>query len=169
MMMTSQAANYAKVLFSLGLSEESINKSKEILLGNSELVEVLENPSIRKKEKEAVIDDIFEKDIRNFLKVLCLHQQISFISRIFSEYDKLALESRNVIRAKISYITKPEETELEQIKSMLCNKYKKTGVILELFEDPSLIGGYVLTVANTEYDKSIKGTLKEMQKALVRR
>ncbi|MFU0828355.1 MAG: hypothetical protein ACFWTJ_12655 [Lachnoclostridium sp.] len=40
---------------------------------------------------------------------------------------------------------------------------------MELKEDPSLIGGFVLKVGNTEYDKSIKGTLDELQKTLVRR
>ncbi len=168
-MITSQAANYAKVLFSLGLQEEVIKKSKEVLSQNKELMEALENPSIKRLEKEAVIDRIFDKEIRSFIKVLNLHGQIGAAAEVFQEYDAMVLESNHIIKAQLSYVAKPEETEIQQIKDMLCNKYRKTGVIMELKEDPALIGGFVLTVGNTEYDKSIKGTLEELQKTLVRR
>ena len=167
-MITSQAANYAKVLFSLGLQEEVIKGAKEVL-SNKELMEALDNPSIKRLEKEAVIDRIFDKEIRGFIKVLNLHGQIGSAAEVFQEYDAMVLESKHIIKAQLSYVTKPKETEIQQIKDMLCNKYRKTGVIMELKEDPALIGGFVLSVGNTEYDKSIKGTLEELQKTLVRR
>ena len=62
-----------------------------------------------------------------------------------------------------------DNEDIEQVKEMICKKYNKAGVELDLIEDPSLIGGMVLKVNDTEYDKSIKGTLDEMQKSLVRR
>ncbi len=136
---------------------------------NSELVKALDNPIIMKQEKETVIDHIFEKDIQSFIKVLCLNQCIGIIDKIFEAYEKIVLDSKNIIKAKLSYVTRPDETELEQIKDMLCRKYEKTGVILELEEDTSLIGGFVLSVDNVDYDKSIKGTIEELQKTLVRR
>ncbi|WMJ87278.1 ATP synthase F1 subunit delta [Anaerocolumna sp. MB42-C2] len=168
-MMTSKAANYAKVLFSLGLKEETVQQTKQIFSESYELIDALDNPIIKEKDKEAVIERIFEKDIRGFLKVLCSNQCISILDKIFEAYETLVLDSKNIIAAKLSYVTRPNEAELEQIKDMLCDKYRKTGVILDLEEDTSLIGGYVLTVGDMEYDKSIRGTLSEMQKALVRR
>lgn len=168
-MITSQAANFAKVLFSLKIQEEVVGKTREILSLNKELIEVLNNPTIRRQQKEAVIDRIFDKEICSFVKVLTLHGQIGNVDEIFREYDCLVLESKNLLKVTLAYVTKPEDAQLEQIKDMLCNKYRKAGVIMELKEDPSLIGGFVLTVGNTEYDKSIKGTLDELQKTLVRR
>lgn len=168
-MITAQAANYAKVLFSLGLQEECIENTREILLESRELVEALKNPNIKKKEKESVINRIFNKEISGFLKVLSLHQQIGIVSMIFQAYDALALENKSLLKAELFYVTQPDAEEINQIEDMLCRKYKKTRVIMKLEEDPALIGGFVLMVANTEYDKSIKGTLEELQKALVRR
>ncbi|QHQ63079.1 ATP synthase F1 subunit delta [Anaerocolumna sedimenticola] len=168
-MMTSQAANYAKVLFSLGLKEEAVQQVKQIFLRNHELIEALDNPIIKEKEKEAVIDRIFENDIRSFLKVLCKNQCISILDKILEAYETLVLDSKNIITAKLSYVTRPDEAELGQIKDMLCDKYGKTGVILDLEEDDSLIGGYVLTVGDMEFDKSVRGTISEMKKALIRR
>lgn len=168
-MITWQAANYAKVLFSLGLNEDEVKESSEILLNNRELLQVLDNPVIKDKEKEAVIDKIFTKEIGDFLKVLSTNKSIGLIDNIYEEYESLILDSKNIAKAKLSYVTRPDETELVQIKDMICNKYDKAGVNLELEEDASLIGGYVITIGNTVYDKSMKGTLLELKKALARR
>lgn len=168
-MITYRAANYANVLFSMGFTEESIHESAEILLKNKELMGVLENPSIKESQKVAVINSIFPKEIQGFLKVLCANQCIDIADMIFDEYDTILLNSKNIIKAKLSYVTRPDETELEQIKDMICNKYKKAGVSLELATDASLIGGYTLSIGDTIFDKSIKGTLEELEKTLARR
>ena len=137
-MITSMADNYAKVLFSLGLKEDMVKQTQQIFLTNHELTDALDNPIIKEKDKEAVIDRIFEKDIRGFLKVLCDNQCISILDKIFEAYETLVLDSKNILTAKLSYVTRPEEAELGQIKDMLCDKYRKTGVILSLKEDTSL-------------------------------
>jgi len=168
-MITSQAANYAKVLYSLGIGEESVHRAEQILTENRELVNALGNPIIKKQEKEAVVNDIFSNDIRGFINVLCNNQCIGIFDKIFEAYETIILDSKNLITAKLSYVTRPDDAEIKQIKDMVCNKYKKAGVILTLEEDTSLIGGFVLAVGDMEYDKSIKGTLSELQKALVRR
>lgn len=168
-MITWQAVNYAKVLFSLGIAENIVQNTRDVLLGSKDLMNALNNPSIKLKEKEAVIDKVFDKEICSYLKVICKNQYINMIESIFEAYDTFVLDRKNMIKASLSFITRPDDTELEQIKEMVCNKYKKAGVCLELIEDKSLIGGFVLKVEDTEYDKSIKGTLLEMQKALARR
>lgn len=168
-MITQQALNYAKLLYSLGLKEESVDQTKKLLLSCDELMDVLENPVIKKKEKESVIDALFENEIASFLKVLCENQVVGIFPEIVNAYEGLVLEHKNLLKAKLIYAVKPEDEQLEQIKSMLCNKYKKAGVFLVLEEDVSLIGGYVLYVGNTEYDKSIKGALSEMKKTLIGR
>jgi F-type H+-transporting ATPase subunit delta len=168
-MTTLQTANFAKALFSLELPEEVVEKTKKILKDNKIITEVLENPSINRQQKEAVIDRIFDREICGFVKVLNLHGLLGYADEIFQEYDSMILERKNLLKATLFYVTKPDDDQLEQFKDVLCKKYKKTGVIMELKEDPSLIGGFVLKVGNTEYDKSIKGTLDELQKTLVRR
>lgn len=168
-MITRRAENYGKVLFSLSPSEESIQQSKQILSENCELIKVLDNPVINKQEKEAVIDSLFEKEICNFMKVLCENKCIRIANMIFEAYETIVLASENIIKAKLSYVTRPDDSELGQIKDMISNKYKRIRVELELQEDTSLIGGFVLIIGDTEYDKSIKGTLFELQKTLARR
>ncbi len=168
-MITWRAENYARVLYSMGINEKTILSTKQILTECEELVEALDNPAIKKKEKEAIIEAVFDHEMNNFIKVLCENNCIGMSDMIFKAYETIALEHKNIIQAKLSYVVRPDDIQLDQIKMMLCDKYKKTGVKLELQEDESLIGGYVLTVGDMEYDKSIKGTLSELKKTLVGR
>lgn len=165
--MTQRAINYAKAISDLKLSEECVQNAKEIILKNNELLVALSNPSIKKTEKHAVIDAIFDKEVRNFLKVLCDNECFEIVSEIFEAYETIILDSKNIIKATLTFVTKPDDDQLEKIKEMVCNKYNKAGVLLELKEDSSLLGGFVLSVGDMEYDKSIQGTLSSLHKSLV--
>jgi len=166
--MTNHAMNYAKALFDLNISDEIVQNTKDIL-ENRELLEALSNPSIKKSEKHAVIDTIFDYKISNFLKVLCDNDCMEFISQIIDQYESIVLDSKNIIRATITFVTRPDDDQLEKLKEFVCKKYNKDGVLLELKEDSSLLGGFILSVGDTEYDKSIKGTLSSLHKTLMRR
>lgn len=168
-MRSQRAANYAKALFYLGLSEEKVKAAIQVLIESSELTTAFNNPTIKKWEKEAVINRLFDNQVRNFVKVLCAEHCIDLAAEILREYDTLCLASKNKIRATLSFVTELNRSELEQINDMICKKYNKAGVELELRKDASLIGGFCLTVEGTEYDRSMKGTLKELEKTLARR
>lgn len=165
-MITQRAYNYAKVLYSLGIKEEKVQNTKKLLTSCSELMDILENPAIQKKEKAAVIDALFDPELTIFMKILCENEVMGDFMDIMEAYEEQVLEHKNILKAKLSYAVKPDEYQLEEIKEMLCKKYDKAGILLELFEDQSLLGGYVLQVGTKEYDKSIKGVLKQMQLAL---
>ena len=57
-MISQRAINYAKILDSLQVEKSSVDAAKKLLFNCKELMEVLENPAIKKKEKESVIDEI---------------------------------------------------------------------------------------------------------------
>ncbi len=168
-MISQRAINYAKILDSLQVEKSSVDAAKKLLFNCKELMEVLENPAIKKKEKESVIDEIFEHEIAKFIKLLCENKMIPIFADIMEAYEEIVLEQNNVLKAKLSYAERPADDKIAQIKSMLCEKYNKSDVFLELEQDASLIGGYVLYVGDTEYNKSIKGALSEMQKTLIGR
>ncbi|MDD3173556.1 MAG: ATP synthase F1 subunit delta [Herbinix sp.] len=168
-MISQRAVNYAKILYSLKLKDESVRSAKELLLNNSDLMNILENPVIKKQEKDSVIEVLFEKEIGSYLKVICENQGMDIFTEVMDAYEEIVFEHNDMIKARLAYAIKPDDEELEQIKNMIRDKYKKTEVFLELEEEASLIGGFVLYVGDIEYDKSIKGALSEMQKTLIRR
>ncbi len=168
-MITQRAFHFAKVLTSLQISEEVIHGTEQCLLICLELTEALENPLVKKMEKYKVIETVFDAAIVDFMKLLCAHEAIGIFEEIQEAYEALTFEQRGILKAKLCYTMEPEDAQLEQIKNMLCEKYQKKDVFLQLEEAPSLIGGFVLYVGGTEFDKSIKGAISELQKALIER
>lgn len=166
--MTQCAMNYAKDLFDLKINKECVQNTINIILENKELFSALSNPSINKGEKHAVIDSIFEEEIRSFLKVLSDNDCMEIIGEIFKQYQMILLERNQVIKATLSYVSKPEDEQIEEMKVMICKKYNKADVLLELKEDLSLLGGFVLSVEDMVYDKSVRGTLSSLEKTLVK-
>lgn len=164
--MTHRTMNYAQALFDLNVPEDSIKNTKVLILDNKELLDALSNPAVKKREKHAIIHNVFDKEVRNFIKVLCDNDAITSINEIFDAYENITLDSKNIIKAVFRYASRPNDDEIQKIKDMLCSKYNKKDVLLELKEDPSLIGGFILSVGNTEYDKSIKQTLFSLNKTL---
>lgn len=168
-MISQRSLTYAKILQSMNINEDSIHQMKQLMMDSQVLIDALSNPSIKKQEKEAVIDALFDHEVTSFLKVICENKVVALFSQIIEAYDALVLESKSIVKAKFIYAIKPSDVEIDKIKNMICEKYNKSGVLLEMEQDDSLIGGYVLTVGNMEYNKSIKGALSEMQKALIGR
>lgn len=168
-MITQRAMNYAKVLGDLSVAKEDVEQVNELLSQVSVVGETLDNPLVHRDEKQSVIQALFPKSMWKFMRLLCEHKAVRIWSDIFEAYEELQMEKEGKVRATLRYAMQLEDEDIRQIKDMICNKYKKTGVDLELIEDLSLIGGMVLRVKDTEYDKSIKGTFQEMQRLLVRR
>jgi F-type H+-transporting ATPase subunit delta len=167
--MTERSIQYGKVLYELGLSNEVIDTARTLCADSSELLDALDNPSIRSDEKHAVIDRLFDPAIRGFMKVVCDHQMIGQIADIFEAYEECAIEAKNFIKATLFYVDKPSESQIAGIKTKIQAEYNKEGVELRLVEQPSLIGGFVLKVHDFETDRSIKGRIEQLTHNLMRR
>ena len=50
------------------------------------------------------------------------------------------LDRENKVRATFTYVTKPDDAQVEKLKRLICKQYGKDGVELTLQEDPSLVG-----------------------------
>lgn len=159
----------AEVFFELGIDEKVLDDTKEIFAQNPILADVLSNPSVTIDEKYAVIDKLFERRITDFLKVMTEFGHIAKIDEILDACSERILQSRNILKAELSYVTKPSDEMQESFRQTLKQKYGVSDVLLTLKEDKCLIGGYKLTVGDTEYDKSIQGTVKALQNKLIRR
>lgn len=164
--MTQTANNYGTVLYELGITKETVEKTKEILKLTSELPQVLGCPVVSGKEKHQVIERFFPKEIQNFLKELCDHDHIDVINDVFAAYQNCYDEKNGILRAKLYGVRLPDEKQLAQIRSYLAEKYQKKQVELEFEEQPELIAGFVLRVGDIEEDFSIRGRLNRLQQKL---
>lgn len=168
-MITQRAVNFAKVLESLDVPKNDVEQVRNLLTEVEQVAEVLDNPLVRWEEKKGVIKSLMPESMWKFMRLLCDHHCVSIQKDIFEAYEDLVLEKQGQIKATLRYAMKLDSEDIEQVEDMICKKYNKTGVKLELIEDSSLISGMVLKVRGEEFDKSARGTLEELQKTLVRR
>lgn len=164
--MTYIADEYARVLNELGISYELYKDVADKLDMCPELLSALDDPTISSHQKHRVIDALFDKDIVSFVKCLCDNRRISFYKDILSAYRTILDNEKGILEADFTAAFIPEDGELDKIKSMLMKKYDKKGVSLTVKEDKSLLGGFVLRVGDTEYDKSLKGIINNMKRKL---
>lgn len=161
--MTGVADNYAKVLMDMNIAPEKVDDMRA-LLTNEMVYEALANPFVSRPNKHSVIEKLFPEAVWNFVKVMSDNGDIVLAEDMFQTYDQLALDAKNVARATFTYVTKPDDAQVEKLKKLICRQYGKDGVELTLQEDPSLVGGFILAVGDNVLDKSIRTAILKMQR-----
>lgn len=167
--MTTTSINYAEVLNELSVPESSVKETEEIFQNTSELQKILENPLVDFHAKERVIDRILPVEMRNFVKTVCRHNKAELLTEIFDAYRELKWRQKGILKAVLKYVTPPREEQLEGIREFLCREFHMQKADIQLTEDKSLIGGFVLLADGQEYDWSLRGRFRRMEQRLTRR
>jgi F-type H+-transporting ATPase subunit delta len=173
------ARRYAKALLIIGKEDdkaesykEELDRFSDLITSEKELEQAITNPLYdvggRKKVLQAVIDKTgISKVLASFLLLLFDKGRFGFLSDINEFYKKLADELKGVVRASLVSATELSSETVEKIRTTLS---KKTGkdIILEVEQDPSLIGGIVSRIGDLVLDGSIKTQLLNMRESLKR-
>jgi len=117
------AIRYARVLYEVGVPKEAVQKTREIFEEVPQLHEIFANPTIELQKKMNVVDRVFPKEIRNFLKVACRYQRMNLIEDIFTAYDRYCDEQNQVLNAVLTCIQPPTEEQKKGMEAFLCKKY----------------------------------------------
>ncbi len=165
-MISHNIENCGKVLFSLNIPHEDIQRTIKLWNQNPVLSDALCSPAISKYERQNVIDKLFPQKITGFLKVMCEFDYLNDLNEIINAYENCSLEAQNIVKAQLYYVTEPSDKLKENFEQMLCKKYNASDAIVDCVEDKSLVGGYKLKIGDIEYDKSIKGTINALRKTL---
>ena len=157
------AINYAKALFETSIEQRIVKRAEEIYNQSPQLSMILESPVVDYDKKARTIERIFPSEIWNFLKLVCYNRKAAYLKDIFQVYESLKKEEQSILTATLFYVTKPEDTYIEQMKEFLRRNYQRTKVELSLVQDSSLMGGFLLQVGNQQYDNSVHGALQRLQ------
>lgn len=167
--MTETSINYAKALYSLSVPEDAVKRTEEIFNTVPNVGSALENPLVSLKEKEQVIDRVFPPEMRNFLKVACKYHKIGSIQDMLDAYGQYSREQKEILQAVLIYVTLPREDQIVKMKEFLCREFSAREVSLDLQEDKSLAGGFILRAGDYEYDWSLRGRYRKLEQKLTRR
>lgn len=173
------ARRYAKALLIIGKEDgqaetyrDELDGFAKLMAKEKELEQAIINPlyaaSGRKKVLETIVDKVgISKIVAAFLLLLFDKGRFDFLSDINEFYQKLADELKGVLRASLVSASELSSETVEKIRTTLS---KKTGkdIILQVEQDPSLIGGIVSRIGDLVLDGSIKSQLLNMRESLKR-
>ena len=168
-MTNAAAVSYAAVLLDLDVAPEMVAEAEQTFRTYPQLTDVLSNPTISEAEKFAVIDRLFPQLLQRYLHVVCRNERMDSILEIFSEYHSMERQRRHCAHAVLEYVTPLTDAQLSAMKKMVCAKTGNPEVQLELRRNPALLGGFLLQIGDDTYDRSVRRTIRDLQKSLIRR
>ena len=164
--MTQTANNYGTVLFELGVEKETVEEMKRIFSLTGELPRVLDCPVVSGREKHRLIEQLFPKEVWNFLKEMCDHGNVSEMEDVFKAYTRCYDEANGILKTVMYCAGTPDEEQLAQIKAYLAAKHHRESVELTICTQPELIGGFGLETGDLVEDYSVRGRIKNLEQKL---
>ena len=173
------ARRYAKALLLISKEDGQTETYREELAEISGLLDkersleqAITNPLYdaagRKKVLETIVDKLgLSAVMRSFLILLYDKGRFVYLANVNDFYQKLADELKGIARASLVSATELSAEVVEKIRSTLSDKTGKD-IILEVEQDPSLIGGIVTRIGDLVLDGSIKTQLLNMRESLKR-
>lgn len=171
------ARRYAKALLIIGKEDgqaetyrDELDGFAKLMAKEKELEQAITSPlyavSGRKKVLEIIVDKIgISKIVASFLLLLFDKGRFGFLSDINNFYQKLADELKGVLRASLVSATELSSETVEKIRTTLSTRTGKD-IILQVEQDPGLIGGIVSRIGDLVLDGSIRNQLLNMRKSL---
>lgn len=173
------ARRYAKALLLIGQQDGQTERYRNelqsvagLVAGDRRLDQAINNPlyesSARKRVLQSLITKLkFSKAMESFLVLLFEKGRFGFLGHINDFYQKLADELKGVARATVTSASSLSVDAVERIRGALS---KRTGkdIILDVKQDPGLIGGVITQIGDLVLDGSIKTQLLNMRESIKR-
>jgi len=173
------ARRYAKALLLVGKEDgnaEIYKKELDTITGliedHKELEQAIINPLYDSVKRKSVLQKIIERlnisqGMTFFLLLLFDKGRIGYLSNINEFYKKFADELKGIVRASLVSAAELSSDAIDKIKAAL---EKRTGknIVLEVQQDPNLIGGVVTKIGDLVLDGSVKTQLLNMRESLKR-
>jgi F-type H+-transporting ATPase subunit delta len=168
------ALRYAKALIDLAQEQNALEKVKDdmglflrTLKANPELNAVLSNPIVSHSKKVSILAEVFGNRVDRvtimFFNIMVNKGRGEVLYTTANEFINLYDIKNHITNARV-VTAAPLSAENKQ--KMLDDVQQAIGGTVKLADkvDPSLIGGFVLTVGDRQVDTSIASSLKRMKK-----
>lgn len=176
---SSITRRYAEALISIGVEEGKsdifeveLSKINDTLTENPELRSIIYSSIHSSSERKGILTDIAKKigvskETGNFINLLIDKNRIEFLPHILKRYEELLDQIAGRIRAEVILAKVTSEDLTEKIKETF-EKFTGKEVVLEIKEDPDIIGGIITKLGNVIFDGSIKTQLERVKRKIVR-
>lgn len=168
------ASRYAKSLIDLALEQNALEEIKNDMLffadtlkSSSVLQAVLKNPIIPLGKKNAITKEIFAAKVNKttaaFLKIVIDKGRAEIVYAIAKEFLNQYNSFKKIFKAQVISAATLTQDNLSKITAVIEDAVKEQ-VILTTLVDANLIGGFILTVGDKQFDASIASGLAKLKK-----
>ena len=174
----SVARRYAKALVDVasGTNEletvrQELRECAELLLGHRELRQLLTNPSILRRDKLQILEQVVSHlSLRpltlSFLRILLEAGRLPALESVLRAYETLVDERLGRVKAKVTAAGPLEAGAQEQLRKRL-ERLTGKQVYLEVRQDPGILGGLITQMGSLVYDGSLRTQLARLRAELI--
>jgi F-type H+-transporting ATPase subunit delta len=171
------SVRYAKAIFQLaqekGMLENVRNDFEMVRLIMKDFVDFnmyLKSPVVKPSKKVNLVNELLKGKISDislhFLGLVIQNKREDQIESIVRRFTYIYREHKGIKSAVITTAVHLDENLKQKLQTILVSTYK-TDVELELKENNSIIGGFILKIQDQQYDASVASELKRMRTTLL--
>ncbi len=168
---------YAKALIQLGREQsswEQLGQDLEAFITafeeSQDLRSVLCDPVHERDKRKAILGDVLKKMeigevVAHFLLLLVDKERMRYLPAIYQAYRKLEDVLAGRLRAKIITAQSLPGDEVREVQQALESRFNKQ-IILEVTEDPEILGGIICKVDGMVFDGSVSTQLELLKETM---
>jgi F-type H+-transporting ATPase subunit delta len=171
------SVRYAKALFKSASEMQILDqvfRDMELVSGVCQLEDfkyVLELPSLQASQKCRMVDSVLKDQISeisvSMINLVIQNNREIYLSAIARNFGDLYRQARGIRKASLVTAKPVDEATLDGIKKLIARAYD-TKVELKTAVDQDVIGGFVLTIEDQQYDASVATSLRKLKKQLLK-
>jgi len=172
------ASRYARSFIDLAIEQEKldiVHSDFELILhsinNSRELQGFFKSPIINADTKQRVMDKIFGNKwnelTEKYVHLIIAKGREPFLRSIIEEFLRQYNEIKGITHVTISSATILSADVQQQLKKAIQDTTGAKEIIIEQQIDPSLIGGFVISVGDKMYDASVSHKLQALKKQLI--
>jgi F-type H+-transporting ATPase subunit delta len=171
------AVRYAKALFLLAQEKEILENVRadiemviKAIRDSDQFRAYLKSPVVKSVQKFKLITEAFGGSINevtlNFLGIVIRNKREDHLEDIARRFNDVYRNYKGIKSVSITTAISLNEQLKQNLNTLLASVYK-ADIELELYKEPSILGGFVLKVGDQQYDASVSTGLKKMRKTLL--
>ena len=170
---TRAAIRYAKAILEIAQANNNtanvandMNSIVNAVKDSKELKNFLQSPIIKGEVKYSSLVEIFaaaQKETKSLFKLLLTNKRFELLPNIASDFQALVNELNGVEIAKVTTAF-PLTAELEAKVLAKIKEFSNKTITIENIVDESIIGGFILTMGDQQYNASVASRLQNLKR-----
>lgn len=170
---TRAAIRYAKAILEIAQANNNtanvandMNSIVNAVKDSKELKNFLQSPIIKGEVKYSSLVEIFaaaQKETKSLFQLLLTNKRFELLPNIASDFQALVNELNGVEIAKVTTAF-PLTTDLEAKVLAKIKEFSNKTITIENIVDESIIGGFILTMGDQQYNASVASRLQNLKR-----